>query len=200
MESAATMDRAHGDLLALDPSVASLGVALFRHGVLIACGRVRPVEEAAELGHSARCLRVAEEVVSWWIENRGEGKPVVRTVIFEWPQIYRATKSKGDPNKLIDLAGVGQSLAVLLTCVNVANGDRPPELLSPTPREWTGTLPKNTKPGKARKSPRGIRIFSNLKPGEIQIVPNQHDAIDGLGLGLYALGRYSPHHVYSGCT
>lgn len=199
-DSAITMDRSLGDLLALDPSVNSPGISLFRHGVLVGCARVKIPDEISELAPAARCLRVANELAAWWGETRGKVECYVRTIIFEWPQIYKATKSKGNPNQLVPLAAIGNSLAAMLSMINVNHGVRPPELLSPTPAEWTGQLPKSTRPGQAWKSPRGKRIASRLLEGEREIIPAQHDAIDSLGLGLWALGRYDVHRALSGAT
>jgi hypothetical protein len=199
--------RHHGDLLALDPSVNSPGVVLFRHGVLIAAAKVKIDEAFAELGRAARCMRVADEVIVWWAEQEGVG--TVRTVIYEWPQIYSEAenKSKGNPNELLGLVGVGQSLATALTVYNIQHGARPPEVLSPTPAEWTGQVPKTIKIGGKNRipkdpwtSPRGMRIKGKLQPGELKSVPAQHDAIDSVGLGLWALGRYDRVRVFPGAT
>ena len=194
-------DRHHGDLIAVDPSVNSPGVALFRHGVLEACERIKIPKDVSKLGYGARCLRVAQEIAAWW-QEQGE-REVVRVVVFEWPQTYRETKSKGDHNQLLGLVGVGQSLAALVTGHNVLTGQRPPEIVTPTPAEWTGQLPKTVDgslPSDPWTSPRGIRIGDRLEIGERRVVPPQHDAIDALGLGLWALGRYRPRRAFSGVT
>lgn len=198
-------ERWHGDLLALDPSVRSPGIALYRHGCLYATARVKMDEAWAELPAGQRWLRIANELAAWWLDNRDGNGHMVRTVVYELPQIYSESegKSKGDPNKLLGLAGTGQSLAVLLTAFNIQNGARPPELLSPTPAEWTGQLPKKTK-GDPRESPRGARIWSRLEEAERKIVLQskalQHDAFDGIGLGLFALKRYDRARVFPGAV
>lgn len=194
-------DRHHGDLLAIDPSVRSVGVALFRHGVLVASGHLRMPAEWMELPPAARCLRVAQEILAWYGEQ--EGASTIRTVVFEWPQIYIDAKSKGDQNGLLGLVGVGQSVAALVTMRNIMLDVRPPELVSPTPAEWTGQLPKTVggkKPKSAFDTPRGSRIRTNLQRGELAVVDDQHDAIDGLGLGLFALNRYTHKRVFSGAV
>lgn len=191
-------NRWHGDVLAIDPSVTSPGASLFRHGVLFACDRVRIPKTVAALPAGQRWLRVAQEIGAWWDDVR-ENAGYIRTVVFECPQIYTREKSKGDPNKLIGLAGVGQSVAVLITAGNIAQRVRPPEILTPLPAEWTGQLPKFTK-GDVWKSPRAQRIASRLQPAERALVPAQHDAIDSLGLGLWALGRYERARVFPGAT
>lgn len=191
--------RWHGDLLALDPGVTSPGVALFRHGVLIAAGRVKLPPDFANLSKGDRWLRIGHEIVQWWDKFRTDQLHVIRTVVYECPQIYVREKSKGDPNQLIGLAGVGQSLAVMLYMLNLQHAQRPPELLTPLPAEWTGQLPKMTK-GDPWKSPRGARVAGRLQSGERAEVPSQHDAIDAVGLGLWALGRYSNRRIFPGAT
>lgn len=207
-------DRWHGDLLSLDPSVKSPGAALYRHGCLHAITRLKiNDEEIAALPDGQRWLRVASELFAWWIDERAGHEHMVRTFVYEMPQIYSESqgKSKGDPNQLLGLVGTGQSLAVLLHAFNVARGVRPPELLTPTPAEWTGQLPKTVKKGgknvypkDPRESPRGSRIWSRWQPGEQAIVIQSkallHDAFDGGGLGLYGLGRYKHTRVFPGAV
>jgi hypothetical protein len=195
--------RWHGDLVAIDPSLNSPGIAIFRHGVLHAAGRVRPDPAYAELKEDGdRWMRVADDLASWWFNRREGGKHYVRTVVYEKPQIYSESrgKSKGDPNKLIGLAAIGQSLAAILYAFNQRDDVRPPELLTPEPARWTGQLPKDTKAGRYWKSPRGIRIKQFLEPGEWLVVPDQHDAGDAIGLGGWGLGRYVHHRVFSGAV
>lgn len=206
-------DRWHGDLLALDPSVRSPGVALYRHGCLHAVGRIRIDEEIHALPPAQRWLRVAEEIFAWWLDNRDGHAYTIRTLVYELPQIYSESegKSKGNPNELLGLVGVSQSLAVLITAYNVQHGVRPPELLSPTPAEWTGQCPKTIKrggksvlPKDPREAPRGQRIWSRLEAAEQAVVVTckafQHDAFDGMGLGLFALRRYDQRRVFPGAV
>ena len=83
-------------------------------------------------------------------------------------------------------------------------------ILTPTPAEWIGQLSKVCPAcrGKAKKkcsecrgsaweTPRGRRIRSRLTPAELALVPDQNDAIDAVGLGLYALGRLTPQRSLS---
>lgn len=192
-------ERWHGDLLALDPSIRSPGVALFRHGILVAADRVKIPGSIHKLPIGTRCERVAREVADWWRQECDDTPYVIRTVIFEWPQIYRFTKSSGDPNDLVPLGAVGIAFQMLVSAANLTRNARPPELLTPQPAEWTGQLPKS-KTGDPWLSPRGARIKGKLQPGELSKVPAQHDAIDALGLGLWALGRFSATRVFSGAV
>lgn len=175
-------------LLAIDPSVRSIGAAVFSAGDLIACHRITvPVLDGEEDG--ARWVRCAW-LVAKWVSDLTIDTPT--TVIFEKPQIYSWSKAKGDPNQLLGLAGVGAAVAMHYSARSAPSLFR---ILSPTPAEWCGQIPKATK-GSAKESPRAKRILSRLKPGELALVPNQHDVLDAVGLGLHALGRLGIKHVY----
>ena len=173
-------------LLAIDPSVNSPGVALFDGDVLIAADRATAPKEWSKLGDGDRWLRVARSIVLWADTACAQR---IRIVVFERPQWYQRAKSKGDPNQLAGLAGVAGAVTGIL-------GPHFPTVLSPTPAEWIGQLPKATR-GSAKKSPRAARILSRLGENELKLVPDQHDALDAVGLGLWALGRLTPRRVLS---
>lgn len=161
-----------------------MGVAVFRGGLLAHCARVTSLKIDAEQD-GARWLRVARDVEAL-LRTTGDAQ-IVSHVIYERPQIYAASRSKGDPNNLIGLAGVGASIAALCS---------PIEVLTPTPAQWCGQLPKTTK-GSAMTSPRAIRIMSRLDAAERLRVPDQHDVVDAVGLGLHALGRLEIRRAYA---
>lgn len=179
------------DVVALDPSVRSPGVALFRDGVLTFAGRVKLAALNAALdpdvSAGARWRAVSSEI-QWWVAARDVIAPML--VVYERPQIYRASKSKGDPNDLIGLAAVGAGVVMLYPGARV---------LTPTPAEWCGQLPKATR-GRASASPRARRILSRLTSIELPRAPDQHDALDAVGLGLWALGRLEIRHANSGAV
>lgn len=169
-------------VLAVDPSIASPGAALFRDRVLVVAIR-STLPSIPDEGRGARVERVARRLYT-------APPGGVDVLVYEWPQVYRASKAKGDPNDLIALAAVGAALAGML-CPRV--------IVTPTPAEWTGGLPKVTK-GDPWRSPRGRRIASRLSPAERALVPDSHDAIDSVGLGLWYLGRLDPVRVFPGAT
>ena len=171
-----------GDLLALNPSICSPGAAVFRDGRLIAATRVR-VTPAPGLNASERCLVAADAVAKWVTEQ--EARPIA--LAHEWPQIYAAAKSKGNPNDLIYMAGVNLALVAAYS-IAAARRNVQLRVLCYLPAEWIGQLPKSTR-GSAKSSPRAQRILSRLEPDEADVLPDQHDAIDAVGIGLHALGR-----------
>lgn len=172
----------------LDPGLRSPGVALFVDGCLRACARVGIAAATHSLPAGERVQRVASRCLDWFY-HLGSDRP--DEIIFEWPQIYRASKSKGDPNDLIPLAGIGSAFVAM----NSRAGT--PMIRTPLPAEWCGQLPKATR-GNALDSPRARAILSCLSAEEREQVLAQHDAIDAVGLGLWAAGRFPPRRLASG--
>lgn len=180
--------RAAGDLLALDPSINSSGLALFRRGELLATARVKRTRDGVTLGE--RAVRMSEEICAWVSHVRASPT----CFVYEWPQIYPDETEK-NPNDLIGLSAVGNGVALALRTAAAARNECL-EIVAPLPREWTGGLPK-TKSGDPWESPRGGRIKTRLRPEEIVRVKAQHDVLDGVGLGLWALGRFERVRVFS---
>jgi hypothetical protein len=182
-------------LIALDPSVNSSGVAAFFDGKLIFAETIKVNVRGGDRADAAYFMshKICDRLERWY-----QGYPFVSTLqdpefVYEWPQIYRAGKGKGDPNDLPALAAIGLGVAGLLRCGVVK---------SYTPKEWAGQLPKATRTkALAENSPRAVRIKSRLKTAELSLWPKgEHDAIDAIGLGLFHLGRLSPKRVFPGAS
>ena len=182
-----------GDLIAFDPGVDHPACALFRSGVLRCAERVR-VDAPPDLPQVDRCVRVAIAAARWAIAL--DANP--RYLIVEWPQVYTRGKSKGDPNDLLLLAGIDAAFAAIMSAA-VSARDVALVLRSPKPAEWAGQLPKTTK-GNPWDSVRARRIRSRLSEEELLNVESSHDAIDAVGIGLHALGRFERHVVFDGVT
>lgn len=184
-------------LLAIDPSVRSPGVALFDgYGRLVAASRVKRDDLDKLSSDGQKWVSMAASVWRWvdkTLSAIGHDYTEVVFIVFEKPQIYTARKSKGDPNDLIGLAGMAMAVVALFHANRCVLVD------SPTPAEWIGNLPKTTT-GNAKESARAKRILSRLTPEELAAVPDQHDAIDAVGLGLWKLGRLKPRRNYSSGT
>lgn len=173
-------------VFAVDPSVRSPGAALFVDTRLVRAGRVKLVVKTY-LSEGERWQHVADQLDDWL------GTAVPSLIVYERPQVYAASKSKGDPNDLVPLAAIGAAVVAMQCARRRINY---PEIMTPTPAEWIGQLPKMTR-GKALASPRAIRIMSRLSEAEKALVPDQHDAIDAVGLGLHALGRLGVRRVFT---
>ncbi len=189
-------------LLGLDPGLNSPGVALFGDHGLLAAARFN-TEEYASTRDGERWLNVARVLAGWALSHLGRLQPDLLTVVFERPQVYTREKSKGDPNHLVSIAGVAANLTGILSVHGPITID------SPHPGEWIGQLKKtcptcgkNLKKcpeckGSAWNTPRGRRILSRLSAAERAPVPDQNDAIDAVGLGLYELRRLAPRTHFS---
>lgn len=195
-------------LLALDPGMNSPGAALFdNQRVLFRAGRVPIPGQLAECPSGRRRLLVAHKIVRWLCSESGINHVddrLITEVIYEDPQFYTRDKAKGDPNKLAGVLGVACNVTGILSTRNSI------AVFSPTPAEWIGQLSKVCPvcKGKAKKkckecrgsaweTPRGRFIRRRLSDDELALVPDQNDAIDAVGLGLWALGRLEKHTVFS---
>lgn len=167
-------------LFALDPSVRSAGCAGFVNGELRAAWRHLPIRVELENGDDPVAVGRRWTIIARQIASEAARCGFDGGLVWERPQVYRASKSKGDPNDLIGLAAIGNGVA--------AAGTWHYGVLAPTPAQWCGQVKKATK-GSAWKSPRGMRIKSRLTAAELALVPDQHDVVDAVGLGLWALER-----------
>lgn len=191
-------------LLAVDPSLRSTGVALFRDDALLAVGRIRS-ELHADHSSAARAAAMSYQIRDWYLTRVAAGMLAGQahselTIAVEWPQVYRAVKSKGDPNDLFGLAGV---------CTGVIVALRPHASRAYLPADWE-PAPKVSPERKRRglgpidseafTSPRGVRILSRLSEAERALVPQSHDAVDSVGIGLHHLGRLATRRVFHGAS
>ncbi len=181
------------NLLSLDPGLVHPAIAVFRNGRLVLATRIKPpagVSASTNLGE--RILRVASACATLAHTQCSRFDDVV----FEWPQVYRAAKSKGDPNDLTPLAGICGALVGLVDywTRSVSNGTANLRVTSYTPADWIGQVAKATN-GDPLESPRGSRIWSRLSPDERDAVVVSHDSLDAAGVGLHHLGRLGVRRV-----
>jgi hypothetical protein len=181
------------NLLAVDPGVDNPAFALFRHSQLMVARRVQLQDVLASLGPVDRCEFVANQILTDVVSAMGAW-PQLDALVVEQPQFYRASKSKGDPNKLALLVLVCGSMAAAVR----AQFGRHVRIESYYPAEWAGQIPKSTKAKQAWKSPRGRLIRGQLSEAEFAAVQDTHDAVDAVGIGLRFLDRLIPPHVYPG--
>jgi hypothetical protein len=182
--------------LAIDPGLTNPAAALLRDGVLMVAERVKLEKSWAKLDTLDRCQHIASAILEWTSHqvvgcgSIGWGGNHLDTLIVEWPSWYRETKANGvDPNDLAGLCGIAGAIAGGLDQLRKALSQTTLRILSPTPREVWGQLPKSTK-GDPWDSPRGRRLASRLTPAERSVIQAKHDALDAAGLGLFAAGRW----------
>ncbi len=172
-------------LLAVDPGLRNPAWAYFIEGVLMRAQRTKIPASLVKLPVGQRCLEVAKLIRADYFANAPS--TWVTELVIEYPQIYTARKSKGDPNDLLPLVGVGMALAGML--------DVP--VISPTPAQWIGQVAKATT-GDPLASPRGARIWGRLSEIERSNVVVSHDSIDAVGIALWRLGRLEKRRVLPG--
>ena len=172
-------------VLAVDPSINSCGVAIFKSGKLMNIDTIKAPKGLKDEDIMYRCLRISQSVVAWLVDLR----MTPTTLVVEWPQIYPGPGRK-NPNNLFGLAGVNGCIAGMLS-TSLAIDNQPFQVISALPREWAKRQPK-TKSGDAKLSVRARGIYRRLDSLERvhwDVKKLSHDAIDALGIGLFALGR-----------
>lgn len=184
-------DIQHSYLIAVDNSLCKPGVAVFCEGLLVATGTMRQPKNT-ELNIAERVNRTARDVITFAIDKA----PEPFFLAYEWPQVYTASKSKGDPNDLLGVVGVGGAVAGMLAMICFGRNSVL-DVVAYKPAEWIGQIPKATG-AKCMDSPRARRILSKLDWIEKEFVISDNDAIDAVGIGLYRLGRLKPTKVYPG--
>ena len=180
-------------LVALDPSIRSCGLALFWEGQLVHASAVKIPTRRGEIVEdsmlAARALNMAR-AVEGQVHRHMSVFVTSLSVVTEWPQVYRPTRAKGDPNDLAAMAAVGTAVAALLKTT---------DLTCYTPQTWAGQVPKTDERGKLlpiEKSPRAHRVRSRLSGAELVVWEglrsSDHDAVDSIGIGCHHLGRRRP--------
>ena len=180
-------------LLAVDPGLNAPACALFRSGTLVIAEPVKIPRALSKLDLIDRCRQVAQLIMQWYVAKVAQqwatGTQSPLHLVVERPQIYRGSKSKGDPNDLPPMVGIDAALAAYLDC----------PVTSYLPREWVGGTSK-AETGDPWKSPRGHRVWGRLTEAERAVVVPTHDVIDAVGIGLCYLKRFDPVRVYPGAT
>jgi hypothetical protein len=163
-------------LLSLDPGLRGCGVAVFdtAHKRLMRAGYVVNSDRKSK-GYRAHVL-MAREVSNWLASELKMLPPNLANVIIELPRIYPSPQQqKGDPNDLIDVAGVGSAFASLCS---------PGAVQHVYPQDWKGQVPKKVM---------NDRVLQALDAGEVGNVRHagskDHNTLDGVGIGLAFFGR-----------
>jgi hypothetical protein len=150
-------------LVSLDPGLRGCGVAWWHANGSLA--HVAYLRNPVKKGDGPGAWMGYDSVVLY--DNRPD------YFISEVPQVYRAGASKGDPDDLIQLAGV----------VGVfAQAFRATTHFGVKPREWKGQVPKDV---------HHARLVKTLTPEELAMVeaaapPSlRHNVLDAVGIGRY---------------
>lgn len=164
-------------LLAIDPSIVTSGVAVFRSGLLTYCTLADCRFLRADSLYS-RVAAMADEI--WYVA----GMYGATEVVCELPQIYTASTSKKNDTALIPIF----LLTGFLMCC--ADGTPVSDFKTVQPRQWKGQQPKEVT---------RHRVLQRLSQAEKEAldlglirVPKslQHNVFDAVGIGLHSVGRY----------
>ncbi len=157
-----------GPMLAIDPGLRACGCAYFVDGRLSRAELVKNPEKKAR-GPGAH-HQMANAVGQWIFTLR----PSTRiALVLEYPRIYpKASQQKGDPNDLLELAGVDGALVSWII---------PDTVQHYFPAEWKGQVPKPIMLERIRAK------LTSIERGNCY--SQDHNTFDGIGIGLYFLGR-----------
>lgn len=185
-------------LLALDPSIVSCGVALFRDERLCAATTIKQAKGRTKDPAIARCLEMSLLVAEWALDLIAWDAYALE-MCTEWPVIYPPGKGKPAPSRsLPGLSGVATGVAALLSRAH-------PTLTTSghTPKDWSMGTKKEGPSGTLkdwRKSTRYHRVRKRFASSSVefsiwQAQVKTHDAMDAVGIGLYHLGRFDPVRI-----
>jgi len=186
-----------GFVAAIDPGIRSPGAALFLDAVLVAAARISIPKTLHEGELGLRAHGVGAIIAAWLDGARrklyDEFTPMLGMVdvVYEWPQIYRASRSKGRPGDLLKTLATGAAAVAHMSCVA--------DVHTPTPHDWAGNTKKATT-GDPWVSERARMVARRLSAEERALVPASHDAIDAVALGLWRVGRFDAIRVNYGAT
>jgi len=147
--------------MAIDPGVRCCGWALFTDDKFVRCGLSR---RAAALKEDLAGFRAMISAM-----------PGREMQIVERPQIYRQSRSKGDPEDLARL---------LILCGMLAERHKSTTLV--IPHRWKGTIPKTAKLQDYVIHRRNEKSFGNYLPTGIPTAL-AHNVADAVGIGLWWL-------------
>ncbi len=164
-------------LIAVDPGLRCLGVAVFFNGWLNSTYLIKNPEagRGAKAWHGYTKTKMTG--TADLLKDVIAGADVL---VVEMQSIYR--RGPGDPDDMLQVAGVAGVIA------GMANLDA--RIVAYKPREWKGTAPKDifAKRILACLSSRETFAISTELPKSLV-----HNIYDAIGLGLKALGRLDGH-------
>jgi hypothetical protein len=165
-------------LVSIDPGTEETGIALYRDGKLADVDVLRVKRSVGNREQRSSGMgRLAVDQVRAWCGPGGGGTGV--RVVLEYPQVYRhGAGAEVDPDDVLSLVLV---LGHVWGTFHGVNGNTL-ELVRPA--TWKGQVPKRIM---------NNRIVGTLSPAEQQLVHDKvrsnHNALDAVGIGLWALRR-----------
>lgn len=164
-------------IVSIDPGLRTCGVALWSDdNTLINADLVKG--STKDKNAMAWC-GIADSVAFFIEQSMDLNIDRLTKVCIELPQIYVRSRSKGDPNDLIQIAAVVGSICSLL-CI-------PPEACQIIkPAEWKGQVPKDVVENRCKN------VLTKDELSKVAKVTKslQHNVWDAVGIGLWFLKRH----------
>lgn len=158
-------------LLSVDPGTERMGLALFDAETkkLVLARLLRATEKTA----FERVYRMGQ-MLDLTASELGAHKSY--TLVMEYPQVHRhGPAAKADPDDILVLmAAFGAVLAKL---------PKASAMKFPRPGQWKGQVPKKI------MCKRILEALSDVERALLKPLKEDHNAVDAVGLGLWALGR-----------
>lgn len=159
------------NLLSIDPGVNGCGVAVFsgESNHLLWAGYVKNsgtgVRNMVDAVDTKLCKILEPPYTETWPNK----------LAIELPQVYLASRSRGDPNDLIQLALVVGGFEMWFDGL----------VFKLLPHQWKGTVPKEI------MAARILKRLSEEEQSKIEKAPKSllHNTLDSVGLGLWHLKR-----------
>ena len=165
-------------ILGIDPGLRAIGWALVEDntGALRACGLARGALSGRGPAAWGAVVDAAVSDVRLYAAAHEATAASVR-VVSEFPQVYAAGKSKGDPADLLELAAVVGMLAAAL---------KAPRFSVVLPRAWKGNVPKDIMARRILAGVTGESLAAYNR--DIARVPPylRHNVIDAVGIAKWA--------------
>lgn len=162
-------------IIALDPGLRGCGVALGDSaGNLERAVYVRSADAVSGRGGAVAAMGWA--LAAELQEGRFAGQ-CWQVACVEWPMQYEGSAH------YVDRADISAISAVAGAAATVLSSRRLEALITPTPQEWKGNVPKDV---------HNARILGKLKPGEERLIECpvaslRHNVVDAVGLYLWAV-------------
>lgn len=159
-------------LVSIDPGLRVCGVAFWRGGTLLRAGLAKS-EAPASARDAAAWAGMIDGASKWIARNWTEWDE--QEYAIELPQVYDRSRSKGDPNDLIQIAAVVGEMS------RFGAGQR----TIYRPREWKSTVKKEVM---CRRVEGRLSVEERARV-ELPARSLQHNVWDAVGVGLHHLGR-----------
>ncbi len=162
-----------------DPSAKRIGENVTNGRVFRAWAAKEPGRARGAEGWRAMAETIKRDVDERILAHPTYGIGALHQIVIEEPQVYRGSKGKGDPDDLLQLAGVCGAIEGRFSFVQ--------NVESVKPAEWKGQVDPDAMTA---------RILTKPTPAELAVMEKSpkaktwdHNEVDAVGLGLWWFDR-----------